>query len=45
MSEWRVVSLHAELVVSEKRCNVRWCLFGESGIVEDLRGKRVSAVV
>ena len=39
------MSLRAELVVSEERCNVRWCLFRESGIVEDLRGERASAVV
>ena len=40
-----MASLRAELVVSEERCNVGWCLFGESCVVEDLWGERARAVV
>ena len=44
MGEWGV-SLRVELVVSEERCNVGWCLFGEASIVKDLWGEGVRAVV
>ena len=35
----------AELIMGEESGCVCWCLFGEPGIVEGLRGERAGAVV